>query len=336
MKEGSIVEQGSPFELLEANGEFAKIWKDQFIPGSTDNVDTTSAIVTPSNQRSTPAIKRHMKDRSGSSFRADAPEFVPHFQQGTESSNGQTNHPHLGPGHRHDSHDTPTHAHSHRAGPDSSSQTQTKRMQYKTNKKNMNANGKSGTSTETTAADSREVTSSSQLDGSAGPSLIDGKTVPRLSRWQRRRQAKSDPNSSIVSYEEVKSGAANQQADKKEASALSRRVSGPGRYPSEPSNARIVGVNTKATQKGHIQQNRRKRNQQSHLKKSERSNSDSISHTAKVSFAPPLEGVMGHECDTSPSIPNDKENTVITKDYDHSPGASGLPASSKAVFAPES
>ena len=324
MKEGTIVEQGSPFELLEADGDFARIWKDDLTLETTQKVDTTNVkgppITDQLRQRSASNSKRHVKDRSESSFRPDAPEFVPHFQRSTESSSGQKTHPHLGPGHQHDQRTPGSHARSHTEGAGKSSRSPTKVMRYRPYKKNQTSAGKSETSTETLPGNSHNTISTSQLDGSTGPKSIDGKTATRLSRWQRRHQAKSDPSSSAMSSDQA------EPTNNKAVAIPSRHVSGPGKYPSEPARPRQLEGNGKEPHKGNSRQNRRRRNQQSRLRKSEVSASEDLVETAKAPAAALHGGPLGCAPGNSRSSPKDKENAVLSKDQIHASVLSGSPA----------
>ncbi len=332
MKKGVIVEQGSPSELRKANGEFVKIWKDQFVIRDYENapVKVSQPLPIP-NQHSKSTSNRHVKDRSGSSFRPDAPEFVPHLKQNTDSSSGQATHPHLGLGHEHDSRDTASHAQSHRAGAEKSSRNPNKRMQYKPYKKNANPAEKSETSTGIITIHSREETPTSQFDGFAGPKLTEGKTAPGLNRWQRRRQARSDPNRVIMHSSQSDTTTAKQHADGKGASTISRRVSGPGKYPSETTNPRILNANTKETQKGHDQQSRRKRNHQSRFKQNQ-SISEDAAQMSKVSFTSPNEDSVSRESKTSLPTTPQKENTILSREQVNPATASGLTRASSLVF----
>ena len=222
MKEGNIVEQGSPSELLCAGGEFTKIWENGSELRSDDQIldkkPTKDDNQTP-DQPDELSLNRHIKEGSGSTFRPDAPEFVPHVQTTKESSNRAHGTPsNVRPGHHHDSRDTLTHAQSHGASAKRRSGSPPKRMNNKACKKSANLPRKSDMSAETDVVKTQPDTPSSQLDGSTALTSTNGKTGPRLSRWQRRRQARSDPNSSAVGPDHPESS-----------ETKLRHVSGPGK-----------------------------------------------------------------------------------------------------------
>ena len=97
IKDGMIVEQGSPRELIDRKGEFAKLWLEQMeinlLPTETEPADPAHAkigdVVPPSSSNEE---NRRSSDSSASgtkSLRATAPDFIPRPQPGTSASQGQ-------------------------------------------------------------------------------------------------------------------------------------------------------------------------------------------------------------------------------------------------------
>ena len=96
IKDGMIAEQGSPRELLDKKGEFAKLWLDQMEiklePPDLKPADPSHAKLGDVSQPSSNEENRRSSDSSASgakSLRATAPDFVPRSQRGTSASQGE-------------------------------------------------------------------------------------------------------------------------------------------------------------------------------------------------------------------------------------------------------
>ena len=96
IKDGRIVEQGSPHELLNKKSEFAKLWLAQMeinpLPTDLEPADPAHAQLGEALQTSSSEENRRCSDSSASgakSLRATAPDFVPRFQGGTSAGRDQ-------------------------------------------------------------------------------------------------------------------------------------------------------------------------------------------------------------------------------------------------------
>ena len=239
IKDGSIVEQGPPQELLKAKGKYFDLWSKQVgitaIPKDDSKPDDIEDLkpsdtenLKPSNlentSRSHQSIDKNRSSESSSSsgsksLRAKAPEFVPHnepiprYQRGTASKGGQPSHGHGAAGHQ-QSHDcTPGHQRSHAS------------MDTKTDSK------KSKTSQKTKAVDTSEqlsdgATSANQTHDSGDQPEAKKKSYNRIQR--RRNNSKSEPIGTAPNPSQV-----DGPSDEPLTTCLqSRRVSAPSDPPS--------------------------------------------------------------------------------------------------------
>ena len=100
IKDGMIAEQGSPRELLDKKGEFAKLWLDQMEinlpPTDLEPAGPAHAKLGDVAQTSSGEGNRRSSDSSASgtkNLRATAPDFVPLSQSGSSASKGQVRRP---------------------------------------------------------------------------------------------------------------------------------------------------------------------------------------------------------------------------------------------------
>ncbi len=96
IKDGTIAEQGSPSDLLDKKGEFAKLWLSQMeislSPTDLESADPAHAKLGDVLQTSSNQDNRRSSDSSASgnkSLRATAPDFVPRLQGGPSASTDQ-------------------------------------------------------------------------------------------------------------------------------------------------------------------------------------------------------------------------------------------------------
>ena len=98
IKDGMIVEQGSPHELLNKKGEFAKAWLKQVeincFPADMKPADPAYAELGNDLQTSSKSDEENRRSSDSSvsatkSLRATAPDFVPRLQGGTSTGTGQ-------------------------------------------------------------------------------------------------------------------------------------------------------------------------------------------------------------------------------------------------------
>lgn len=96
IKDGMIAEQGSPRELLDRKGDFAKLWLQQMevnlLPPDLESADPANAKLGDVPQTSSAEENRRSSDSSASgtkNLRATAPDFVPRSQGGIPASRTQ-------------------------------------------------------------------------------------------------------------------------------------------------------------------------------------------------------------------------------------------------------
>ena len=227
IENGEVVERGPPKQLLEKKGKLCALLKDQMRPNLEMARNPSRPQPSYGSQRKNKSHGGHTvekSDASGRSFRPNAPEFVPSYQRGTEANTGQPSHEHP---------DLLDHAHSH-----VSPSSPTRRSSIKRVKRQV-----------TPQADSQDIATDSNkrpLSPAAGPKYdgavevhVGVKKTPRLNRWHRRRQAKSDtPSNAESSHPDTKLGAGAESIPEQIRNL--RHVSGPGHFPSgSMSNSRI-------------------------------------------------------------------------------------------------
>ena len=90
IKDGMIVEHGTPRDLLDRKGEFAKLWLEQMeinlLPADLESADPVHAKLGDSSHTSSLQENRRSSDGSAcgnKSLRPTAPDFVPRLQSGT-------------------------------------------------------------------------------------------------------------------------------------------------------------------------------------------------------------------------------------------------------------
>ena len=100
IKDGMITEQGSPRELLDKKGDFAKLWLEQMevnlLPPDMKSADPAHAKLGDVPQTSSGEENRGSSDSSASgikSLRATAPDFVPRSQGGMPTGKGRVRKP---------------------------------------------------------------------------------------------------------------------------------------------------------------------------------------------------------------------------------------------------
>ena len=226
LKDGSIVEQGPPHELLKAKGKYFDLWSKQVgntaIPEDdskpedtaklkcSDAGDVKTSSLEDASKSHQGRDKNHSSESSTSSgsksLRATAPEFVPQkepvavYQRGTASKRGQLPHDHGASGHQ--QHNTSTNA--------------------KTNGgKNKSQNDEL---IDISEQPSKEATLANQTNN--GGDQLDDKTKSR-NLYQCRRNNKSEPSGSALQYSQL-DGPNDRPATSRE---QSRRVSSPSDPP---------------------------------------------------------------------------------------------------------
>ena len=88
IKDGMIAEQGTPRDLLDRKGEFAKLWLEQMEINLLEPADTVHAELGDALHTSSRQDNRRSSDGSAcgnKSLRATAPDFVPRLQSGTSA-----------------------------------------------------------------------------------------------------------------------------------------------------------------------------------------------------------------------------------------------------------
>ena len=334
MKGGRIVEQGSPDELLAANGHFARLWRSQFTIEATGTThDTTSQGQDDNSQHAKPTLKHHISERSGSSFRPNAPEFVPHYQRGTETTNGTQCNTQLGASHQHHSQDMKSHIQSHGAPPGKIDRGISKRTHAQRSKKGTKLADESKATSEAVTTNTFPVTSVSQYDGLVSEMPMDSKPPARLNRWQRRRQARSEPLGSSIVSSHTDSASKSPNAGKSRANFDSRRVSGPGNFPSGATTLESSEIDPKHG-KGQLQNVRRKRQRQLRIKGREGSGSGLGVVAGEVSSAHPSDTLVEPRFVTPISASKDEENHPISKDINHDAKTLGRSSTGNVRFAP--
>lgn len=271
MKDGTIIEQGPPDDLMEEDSHFSRFWNKQF--GVKEDGVSDEVVVTNQSMRDVPdkpASSRHVLERSGSSFRADAPEFVPHHHSDVLK------------------------------GMDSKRKLKRSKPIAEIQAALKAANAKDGPS--------RIV-----------PKMIDeGQSAdqppPRLNRWQRRRQARSEPHGSALGRSQADDTSKVSKPDENRSSLASRRVSGPAMYPvgasmSEHSH-QVSNVVELPTQKGN-----RKRQRYLHGKSNDKSASRSGATSGEASFAWSSDSLGGSRPKTPLSTPNNEARDSVEESH---------------------
>ena len=100
LKDGQVIEQGVPRELLKAKGKYFDLWSKKvgIMPSTTDKFSDGPLRSSSSNEGENPKLRSFDHARSsssaGKSFRPDAPEFVPRKLQ-SSSSEKRSDDPHI-------------------------------------------------------------------------------------------------------------------------------------------------------------------------------------------------------------------------------------------------
>lgn len=265
LEHGRIVQQGGPKQLLESGGPVSRFFGDQLQAAAAINKQDNSKFREGSEggQKAKMNSGKHVTERSNSStskpFSPNAPEFVPHHNQTeAEISNGQNAHPHPIAAHRVSHRESSAHARSHAIRSASS-----ERVPKPDHRPRTPVAEHPGPTPPKQAEEDQKEDTSSKYDGPAERN-IGKQPAPRLNRWQRRRLARSDPQS-------IKSEAGNTGTPAKTSSGSPsrvrqalRHVSGPGHFPSgvvkesnESTNATISGVEDQQTPRGRRQRHLR-------------------------------------------------------------------------------
>ena len=240
-KDGRLVEHGSAQTLLEAQSELFRLLRSQLTsnpaPKSTDD-----PVSIPS-QDPHLHMKHHGKHRSersdssaSKSFRPNAPEFVPHYQRGTQASSGQSSH----------THPKSSHQMSHKE-----SSTQSQPLATPVNPDDLQSSKQTQPSATPKNSLERQADNcptqpstpkqESKYDGPAERG-VDSKKNSRSSRWHRRRQAKSDPPAAGTDQSPTKKDANDDAISIHRKIKGLRHVSGPGKYPSSPRSNVVAGT----------------------------------------------------------------------------------------------
>ena len=332
MKGGRIVEQGSPTELLEANGRFAKLWRSQFMVDSAGTVDQVAEQTQADlSQHGKPTLNRHISEGSASSFRPNAPEFVPQYRHCTGDRSGQISPSHRGAIHQHHALDTKSDAHSHSTRSD---RGMSKRRQFQRNKKEIKPTDESEATSEAVTAASHPATSDSQYDGPAGETSTDSRLPQILNRWQRRRLARSEPQGSNTDSSQVDGTSEHPNANEGGAKAASRRVSGPANFPSGATVSKSFGVDSRSL-KGQSQNLRRKRQRQLRMNEREKSESGLGGVACETSSALPCDKIASPQPTTPILIQKDKNSHIKSEGANDAANISGHSGPSNVRFAPE-
>ena len=242
IKDGSIVEQGPPQELLKAKGKYFDLWSKQVgitaIPKNDSKPDDTENLK-PGNLENTSkshqSIDKNRLSKSSSSsgsksLRATAPDFVlhkepiPRYQHGTSSKGGQPSHDHGTAGHQQSHDSTSGHQHSQ-----ASMNTKTDSRKSKTSQKNK--------AVDTSEQPSDGATSANLTDDGGNQPEAKKKSCNSIQR--RRNNSKSEPSGTAPNPSQV-----DGPSDESPTTCLqSRRVSAPSDPPSSITRAReeLVG-----------------------------------------------------------------------------------------------
>ena len=217
IKDGAILEQGPPAELLKSKGKYYTLWAKQMgiqtsdedikIPieenkgqepsiGDTPKIsqlETHSGNELPQteNETSKKDSKRLTPRKVSSSkhrvfsfgkkkFRPDAPEFVPHYQQATAASASQENL---------NDHEASSHGHSHKVNVKSLGQEKKQRTRKRKGKQDSFADASHGVSTVNTSGNG----SYDAAVAHESAANKDDVQKAKKSRFNRRHQSKSEP-----------------------------------------------------------------------------------------------------------------------------------------------
>ena len=335
MKDGTIVEQGSPSELLEGNSHYSRIWKNQFGINEGSIPDEIKAVnESDHNEQGRSAVSGHILERSGSSFRPDAPEFVPHCQGSTEASSGNPSHVHLEKCHQHSQEDTSNHSYSRGVSTQKNDRGLLKCLNSELNRAETKPTDESEATSEAVTADSRLATAGSKYNGLVDEGPPKNNPPRRLNRWQRRRQARSEPHGSAMSSSQVDGPSKNPASAESKAKAASRRVTGPGIYPSGATIAKSSDQNSNNV-KLPSQNVRRKRQRQLRIKRIQQPGSGSGLTSGEASSAWSSDNLASSMPKTPLSTPNNEVNHPIEKDISHTANRLSVRRTSNVHFALE-
>ena len=216
---------------MKPNSDFFKSCKTRF-----DNVDEASHGVPIAKSDLTHGspdatyINRQRSQRSGSSFRADAPSFVPRRQSMSEASSQKLFKDHLTT----NNHQDPKRAVSSPQERSFFTPPNGRSLDKNVNSKRQNMGPKTSnkpkSKMEPVKTNVNPVAADMKFSTGSGEHFSNHQSTPRLSRWQRRRQARSDPTSSEIGQDRTKNPSGDHASNKTASTTASRCVSGPGMH----------------------------------------------------------------------------------------------------------
>ena len=245
MDNGSLVERGTLAEILALNGNFCNLYRGELDFETSLHRDEESE---PKSHHHG-ARNRHVKEKSdasaSSSFRPNAPDFVPSHQRSAEASSSQ--HPHFHTSHEKSHEGTSHHSQAVIADASLTPRSSSKRSQrvsrpsYGSRATSVNKSKPGPPSEEASiheAGPAKNNTKSS-IPAEESKSPYDGtadvitavKKVPRIKRWHRRRQARSDPQASNVTTAQANNSELVEPQSPSRRRVGLRYISGPGHFP---------------------------------------------------------------------------------------------------------
>lgn len=329
IKNGTILEQGSPSELLKPNSDFFKLCKTRFdiVDDASHDIPIAKTDLSHGSPDAT-YINRQRSQRSGSSFRADAPAFVPRRQSMSEASSQRLFKDHLTT----NNHQDPKRAVSSPQGRSFFTPPNGRSLDKNVNSRRQNMGPKTSnkpkSKMEPAKTNVNPVAADNKFGTGGGEQFSSYQPTPRLNRWQRRRQARSDPTNSAIGPDRTNNTSGDHVSDKTASTTTSRCVSGPGMYPvgARPSALSDQRPNKRAQP---IQKSIKKKKPQKHLKKGGQADSDVM---ATPSESKPHDEKTPR---TPPSTEHRQHKDLVDENVNPLARSSGAVIDNNVHFAPE-
>lgn len=306
MKDGSIIEQGSPSELLQGNSRFSKLRNKELETKENGLPDGTPAShKSPFNKQNAPTISRHISELSESPFRADAPAFVPHQQRMNEKRHEHTSQDHLGESHHLKSRGAANPASKHNVSTQKNDRGLFKRADSPRDNKRSKPVDVSKAMLDPVNTNASPAEGDSECTGQVVEALPANQPLPQLNHWRGRRQARSEPHDSTIDSSQADGTSGDLRSNQICITAASRRVSGPGVYPAE---APVMKRSDQLANsvKPPMQKANRKRKRQFRIKKAGTSDSGSGATLGKSSLARSSNSHLSSMAETPLSILNNE------------------------------
>ena len=228
IKDGEILEQGPPQELLLSKGEYYLLWSKQMGLHQTvaaENINSFKETTGESDQDILGSFSKKV-------FRPDAPEFVPLHQRGTASKGGDASYQH--------NHSAPGNAQ------DAASDKKTDKDKDRKPKSRKRKAKPDGTVRATDPQTERPVSDqvgqgSNAVSSTNGPSTKTPDAGTKRFRFNRRKQSKSEPGGRALQQSQGDGASEfdmtpDGSGEGRPMANSSRRVSAPSDPPSEPVN----------------------------------------------------------------------------------------------------